>query len=50
MWRSIGWSDTEAAADNGRIAKPAAPGYVVHSGEVTLPLARGILALPFADL
>lgn len=28
----------------------AAPGYVVHPGEVRLPLGRGVSALPFADL
>jgi hypothetical protein len=28
----------------------AAPGYVVHAGEVRLPLAPGVTALPFAEL
>ena len=28
----------------------AMPGYVVHPGDVTLPLGSGIMALPFADL
>jgi predicted AAA+ superfamily ATPase len=28
----------------------AAPGYVVHPGDVRLPLAPGITALPFSDL
>jgi len=27
----------------------AAPGYVVHAGEVRLPLAPGVTALPFAE-
>ena len=28
----------------------AAPGYVIHPGEVRLPLAPGVVALPFSDL
>ena len=28
----------------------AAPGYVVHPGDVRLPLAPGVVALPFAEL
>jgi hypothetical protein len=28
----------------------AAPGYVIHPGEVRLPLTPGIVALPFSDL
>jgi predicted AAA+ superfamily ATPase len=28
----------------------AAPGYLVHAGEVRLPLAPGVTALPFAEL
>jgi hypothetical protein len=28
----------------------AAPGYVIHPGEVRLPLAPGVTALPFNDL
>jgi len=28
----------------------AAPGYVIHPGEVRLPLAPGVVALPFHDL
>jgi predicted AAA+ superfamily ATPase len=28
----------------------AMPGYVVHPGDVTLPLGSGVTALPFADL
>ena len=28
----------------------AMPGYVVHPGDVTLPLGHGVRALPFADL
>lgn len=28
----------------------AAPGYVVHAGDVRLPLAPGVTALPFAEL
>lgn len=28
----------------------AAPGYVVHPGEVRLPLAPGVVAVPFAEL
>ncbi len=28
----------------------AAPGYVVHPGEVRLPLAQDVTALPFSDL
>ncbi|MBU4232165.1 MAG: nucleotidyltransferase domain-containing protein [Proteobacteria bacterium] len=28
----------------------AAPGYVIHPGEVRLPLAPGVVALPFRDL
>jgi predicted AAA+ superfamily ATPase len=27
----------------------AAPGYVVHAGEVRLPLAPGVTALPFSE-
>ncbi|MGA7577441.1 MAG: hypothetical protein ACLQUW_12005 [Desulfobaccales bacterium] len=28
----------------------AAPGYVIHPGEVCLPMAPGVTALPFSDL
>jgi predicted AAA+ superfamily ATPase len=28
----------------------AAPGYVIHPGEIRLPLAPGVVALPFSDL
>ena len=28
----------------------AMPGYVVHPGEVALPLGQGVSALPFAEL
>jgi len=28
----------------------AAPGYVIHPGEIRLPLAPGVIALPFSDL
>jgi len=28
----------------------AGAGFVVHPGEVRLPLAPGVMALPFADL
>ncbi|RJR55299.1 MAG: GTP-binding protein, partial [Desulfobacteraceae bacterium] len=28
----------------------AAPGYVTHPGEVRLPLAPGVTALPFSEL
>jgi predicted AAA+ superfamily ATPase len=28
----------------------AMPGYVVHPGDVMLPLGSGVTALPFADL
>jgi len=28
----------------------AAPGYVIHPGEIRLPLGRGVTALPFAEL
>ncbi len=28
----------------------AAPGYVLHTGDIRLPLAAGVTALPFADL
>ena len=28
----------------------AAAGYVIHPGEVRLPLAPGVVALPFRDL
>jgi hypothetical protein len=27
----------------------AAPGYVIHSGEIRLPLAPGVMALPFGE-
>ena len=30
--------------------KRASPGYVVHPGDVCLPLCPGVTALPFADL
>jgi len=32
------------------MGKQAAPGYVVHTGGTTLPLARGVTAPPFSDL
>jgi len=32
------------------VGDKAAPGYVVHPGEVRLPLAPGVTALPFSDL
>jgi hypothetical protein len=28
----------------------AAPGYVIHPGDVRLPLAPEVMALPFAEL
>lgn len=28
----------------------AVPGYVIHPGEVQLPLGEGVTALPFGDL
>ena len=28
----------------------AMPGYVVHPGDIPLPLGPGVTALPFADL
>jgi hypothetical protein len=28
----------------------AAPGYVIHPGDVRLPLAPDVMALPFAEL
>jgi hypothetical protein len=28
----------------------AAPGYVVHPGDIRLPLGPGVMALPFAEL
>jgi hypothetical protein len=28
----------------------AAPGYVIHPGDVRLPLRPGVTALPFAEL
>jgi hypothetical protein len=31
-------------------AAKALPGYVIHPGEVRLPLAPGVMALPFAEL
>jgi hypothetical protein len=32
------------------LGRKAAPGYVIHSGDVRLPLAAGVTALPFAEL
>jgi predicted AAA+ superfamily ATPase len=32
------------------IGKAVAPGYAIHPGQVTLPLAPGVTALPFAAL
>lgn len=32
------------------LGERAAPGFVIHSGEVRAPLAAGVTALPFADL
>jgi predicted AAA+ superfamily ATPase len=32
------------------IGRAVAPGYVIHPGQVTLPLAPGVTALPFAAL
>jgi len=32
------------------LGKKAIPGYVVHPGDVTLPLGPGVTALPFAEL
>ena len=34
----------------GDLGKKALPGYVVHPGDIRLPLAPGVTALPFADL
>lgn len=31
-------------------AQQAAPGYVIHPGEVRLPLTPGVAALPFVEL
>ena len=31
-------------------AKKVGPGYVVHSGDVTLPLGDGVTAIPFGLL
>jgi hypothetical protein len=28
----------------------SAPGYVIHAGDLRLPLAPGITALPFSEL
>jgi hypothetical protein len=30
--------------------KRALPGYVVHAGDVRLPLGAGVTALPFSEL
>ena len=32
------------------LGEKAMPGYVVHPGDVKLPLAPGVTAMPFADL
>ena len=32
------------------LGSAAAPGYVVHPGDITLPLGSGVTALPFVDL
>lgn len=32
------------------LGEAAAPGYVVHPGDVRLPLGQGVRALPFAEL
>ena len=32
------------------LGSAAMPGYVVHPGDVRLPLGAGVTALPFADL
>jgi hypothetical protein len=32
------------------LGKKAAPGYVIHSGDVRLPLGEGVTAIPFAEL
>lgn len=32
------------------LGKKAAPGYVIHSGDMRLPLGEGVTALPFAEL
>ncbi len=34
----------------GDMASAAMPGYVVHPGDIRLPLSSGVTALPFADL
>lgn len=38
------------AAFRADVGPPAAGGYVVHGGDVRLPLAPGVTALPFRDL
>ena len=32
------------------LPEKAGPGYVIHPGSVHLPLARGVVALPFSEL
>ena len=32
------------------LGSEALPGYVVHPGDVRLPLGEGVTALPFSDL
>jgi predicted AAA+ superfamily ATPase len=32
------------------LGRQAAPGYVIHPGDINLPLGRGVTALPFARL
>jgi hypothetical protein len=32
------------------LGEKAGPGYVVHPGNVRLPLAPGVVALPFSEL
>ena len=32
------------------LGKKAAPGYIVHPGDIRLPLAPGIKAIPYSDL
>ena len=32
------------------LASKARPGYVIHPGDITLPLGAGVTALPFMDL
>jgi hypothetical protein len=41
MPQPVRWAD---------FGEKAAPGFVIHAGDVRLPMAPRILALPFSDL